>query len=114
MDQSSWKAQASAEIDQAEAARQAGNEGKARVCARRAAGHIIGEYFRRRGHPAPGPSAIVRLQSLAALPDISPQARAVAGHFLLRITPDHDLPVAADLLAEARWLAQELLGVSLG
>jgi hypothetical protein len=33
----------------------------------------------------------------------------VAGHFLIRITPEHELPVEVDLIAKARWLKTELL-----
>jgi hypothetical protein len=34
-----------------------GNEGQARVCARRAAGAVLREYFQRRGLPVRSPSA---------------------------------------------------------
>lgn len=105
-----WKEKARAELHLAETARQAGNEGKARVCARRAAGHIAGEYLQRRGAPSRSTSAISRLQVLITLPDLEPQVRETAGHFLLRINPDHQLPVEVDLISEARWLAQSLLG----
>ena len=40
-----WEAFYKAEMQNAEAARRSGNEGKARVCARRAAGAVIGEYL---------------------------------------------------------------------
>ena len=105
-----WRERASSELIQAEAARHSGNEGKARVCARRSAGHVIGEYLERQSIPVSSASAIVRLQQLASLEDADPQAREIAGHFLLRITPDHNLPVEVDLIAEARWLAEHLLG----
>ena len=105
-----WSTRYQQEIQHAAAARQAGNEGMARVCARRAVGHVIGEYLRRRGLSHPTPSAYDRLKILGDLPDLSPQAREVASHFLLRITHAHQLPIEADLLAEAQWLAQELLG----
>jgi hypothetical protein len=110
MDSSYWREKAQAELLQAETARQARNEGKARVCARRAAGHIAGEYLARQGIPPRSASAIVRLQRLATLPGIDPQVRATAEHFLVRITPDHKLPMEADLISEARWLAMHLLG----
>jgi hypothetical protein len=105
-----WMTQVKAELNLAEAARKTGNEGKARVCARRAAGHIIGEYFHRREISPISPSAYARLQSLRALEDISPQVRDICDHFLMRITPNYTLPIEVDLIAEARWLVQELLG----
>lgn len=104
-----WKRQYQKEIQQAEEARQAGNEGKARVCARRAAGHIVGEYLRRTGQVSPGSSAYTRLQYLRSLPGIAPQARQAAHHLLLRITPDHNLPVETDLIEKARWLRENLI-----
>jgi hypothetical protein len=105
-----WKEQVRNELHRAEAARRSGNEGQARVCARRAAGHIAGEYLRRQGLSGVPGSAFTRLQALQALGEASPAVREVAGHFLARITPEHELPVDADLIAEARWLAEELLG----
>jgi hypothetical protein len=107
-----WKEKTLHELHQAETARLSGNEGKARVCARRAAGHIIGEFLTRTGSPARSPSAISRLGQLADRQDLDPRTREVASHFLLRITPEHTLPLDVDLIAEARWLARHLLGDS--
>ena len=104
-----WKHKFKAEIKQAEEARVAGNEGMARVCARRAAGHVLTEYYTRRELPFLGPSAYDHLNTLKDLPDVPEQVREVARHFLVRITPEHILPVEADLIAEARWLADILL-----
>jgi len=104
-----WRERVEAELRQAEKARLEGNEGMARVCARRAAGVIIGEYLARIGRPLAGPSAYDRLRFFYAQEDLPPRAREVASHFIERITPEHELPIEADLLAEARWLAAELL-----
>jgi hypothetical protein len=97
------------ELERAESARAANNEGMARVCARRAAGLVVNAYLRRRGLPASERSAYDSLRDLAALPDLQQDVRQIAEHFLLRITPEHTLPVEADLVAEARWLAAQLL-----
>lgn len=104
-----WKSEYQKEISQAEVARSEGNEGKARVCARRAAGVVIGEYFRRHGIQGSGASAYDRLRILTELVDISPKIREVADHFILRINPDHTLPIDVDLIAETRWLRNILL-----
>ncbi len=104
-----WEARYQEELQQAEAARAAGNEGKARVCARRAAGVGLGEYFRRRGQELPGPSAYDRLKYLCSLPDTPSDVQEVAAHFLLRVTPEYSLPLEVDLIAEARWLKDKLL-----
>jgi len=105
-----WQIKFSKELEQAEAARRAGNEGMARVCARRAAGILIGQYIQENNLPPAGPSAYDRLRYLASQPELGPKVREVAGHCLVRITPEHDLPVEADLIAEVRWLKGKLLG----
>lgn len=106
----SWKNQINSELSQAEAARASGNEGKARVCARRAAGLAVEEYLRRQGVRLEPGSAYTNLRYLADMPDISPGMRLVVGHFLEHVTTEHSLPVDADLIAEARWLVPKLLG----
>ena len=109
-----WKTTYEAEIQQAEQARLMGNEGMARVCARRAAGALVGEYFKRQGVrlgiDQDSTSADDRLRYLSKLPGISPQVAQAADLLLRRVTEEYNLPVEADLIAEARWLRQELLG----
>ena len=107
-----WKNRFTEEIQRAENARNAGNEGMARVCARRAAGVVAGEYLRIQGIPLSDPSAYVRLKVLQHLPQTPAPVKDIVDHFLIRINPDHNLPVQADLIAEARWLASELLNRS--
>jgi hypothetical protein len=104
-----WEARFDDEIAHAEEARSAGNEGMARVCARRAAGIAAGEYLRRNGLSLVEPSAYSRLKVLLQFPQTPAAVHDVVNHFLLRITPERTLPVKADLIAEARWLAKELL-----
>ncbi len=111
MDQNpGWQEAFQKEIQRAEAARSNGNEGQARVCARRAAGQVAAEYLRRRSIPLPDYNAYEALRSLQAFNPLNERARQVVDHFLLRVAPDHNLPVPIDLIAEARWLAIELLG----
>ena len=105
-----WKVEFQAEIDRAEAARQAGNEGMARVCARRAAGIAAREFLKRQGKTLPGSSAYDILKFLGNHSGVSPRIQEVASHFLVRITTDHKLPVEADLIQEAKWLLQQLHG----
>lgn len=104
-----WQERFLEEIRQAESAREAGNEGMARVCARRAAGIAAGEYLRRHGLSLSNPSAYTRLKFLLQVPQTSQAVQEVVNHFIMRINPDKSLPVPADLIAEARWLANELL-----
>jgi hypothetical protein len=98
------------ELQQAEAARAVGNEGRARVCARRAAGIVGKEYLRRQGIALATPSAYDVLRTLRTIPGLSPEAHAATAHFLVKVDTQFVLPVEADLLAEARWLASDLLG----
>jgi hypothetical protein len=104
-----WKLSFISELERAEKARLDGNEGMARVCARRAAGIVASAYLRQSDLSNPGPSAYDQLRYLKTVPELSPAATEVIGHFLLRINVDHQLPVEADLIEEARWLARELL-----
>ncbi|NLG73673.1 MAG: hypothetical protein GX495_16715 [Chloroflexi bacterium] len=105
-----WKHRVQEELNQAERARQMGNEGRARVCARRAAGLIAAEFLERRGIASPGQSAYDNLRFLLTLSDLPDPARTLVDHLLLRVTPTYTLPVDADLIAETRRLAGLLLG----
>jgi len=113
MSTSSWEARARRELAQAEEAKLKGNEGMARVCARRAAGIIAGEYLGRLSITTDDASAYNRLRVLSARPELRDELREAVSHLLLRVTPEHTLPVEADLLSDARLLAFELLDVDL-
>ena len=65
-----WKVKYNYEIEHAISARKNGNEGMARVCARRAAGIIIGEYLNRLGYSNLTHSAYARLTLFYKLPEI--------------------------------------------
>ncbi len=97
------------EFAQAERARARGNEGQARVCARRAAGIAIREYLERRGIRPRTTSAYDLLNLLKDDPLLSPDLRLIADHLTLRVTEEFKLPMDADLVAEARILCRELL-----
>lgn len=97
------------EITQGLLARASGNEGMARVCARRAAGIVVGEYLRQINQYQPNPSAYQLLQQFVNLPDLDPQVRQVASHFLITVNHHRQLPIQADLLEEVQWLARILL-----
>jgi hypothetical protein len=106
----SWIERFEQEIAMAESARNEGNEGKARVCARRAAGIVIGEYLQRNPESGVSPtSSYSRLQYLKTIPDLSPKVKEVAQHMLARVDEDHKIPYNVDLVSEARWLADVLL-----
>lgn len=103
------KIQIQNEFDDAEKARLHNNEGRARVCARRAAGLAIREYLTRRGRRIPNASAydlLILLKEDALLP---PDLKLIADHLTLRVTEEFKLPIEADIIAEARLLCDWLL-----
>jgi hypothetical protein len=104
-----WKVACQDEINHALSARQAGNEGMARVCARRAAGIVIGEYLSRHGYTDLSQSAFERMSIFLSIPGMDEHARIVTGHFMVKVNQDHNLPVDADLISDARWLITHLL-----
>ena len=103
-----WQAQIEAEFEKAEQARARGNEGQARVCARRAAGIAIREYLARQGIRPPSKSAYDLLNFLKEDPRLAADLRLIADHLTLRVTEEFKLPINADLIAEARIFCENL------
>ncbi len=108
-----WKTAAEEEIRLGLEERAQGMEGRARVRARRAAGHIVGEYFRRAGIPDPGPNAYERLKLLLTLPTIPAEARIAARYLTMKVNMQFQLPPGVDLFTETQRLSQALLGETL-
>lgn len=104
-----WRIRLTNELRTGLKARSKGNEGMARVCARRASGIIVSEYLARQGYILNTPSIIEQLRFLISLPETSDAVRTTAEHLLVHLNTDHSFPANVDLIAEARWLAQELL-----
>ncbi len=100
------------ELDSAQRARERGNEGQARVCARRAAGIAARLYLTRRGTPPHSSSAYDVLRLIAEDPLLPTRANEIAGHLVLRVNEEFKLPSGIDLLGEARELCDELLSGS--
>ena len=101
-----WFLEAESELAGAEAARRSGNEGRARVCARRAAGLAAREFLTRCGvRPR---STYAALQELAALPGLAPRLLAAADRLTLRVSQAFSLPADVDLIAEASRLIEGL------
>ncbi len=103
------RSQIQAELDKAEQARGRGNEGQARVCARRAAGIAAREYFTRRGQPVRTPSAYDVLSLLIQDPSLAADLRQSAKYLTTRVNEEFKLPVDVDLIAVARILCEALL-----
>jgi hypothetical protein len=93
-----------AELENASRARLAGKEGRARVCARRAAGMAARAFLIRHGITPRDPGAYTALQLLAEYPGLAPDLLVIARHLTMRVTGDFTLPIDVDLIAEARKL----------
>lgn len=93
------------ELNDARQASLAGNLGRARVCARRAAGVAAREYLLYSGITPIPDSAYDRLQLLASLPSLTLDIQQIAQHLLLRVDEDFHLPADVDLIVEAQKLA---------
>jgi HEPN domain-containing protein len=106
-----WKEQLQEEFERAEAARARGNEGQARVCARRAAGIAAREYLTRQGEEVRTSSAYDLLNLLKDDPRLSLDLKRIAEYLTLRVNEDFKLPVDVDLIAESKRFCEELLKI---
>jgi HEPN domain-containing protein len=111
VEQSKLREKIELEMRTAREARLAGNEGRARVCARRAAGHAVRAFRDALGSDGQSHSAYVLLRWLAGSPDIEQSARECAERLAARVTPEHDLPYPQDPVEDAARLVQALTGL---
>jgi hypothetical protein len=101
-----------AELEQADAAHAAGNEGRARVCARRAAGLAARIFLTRHDvrlidatrDKARLSSAYEALQTLAQFPGLAPNLKQAALHLTMRVNAEFHLPAGINLIDEAHLL----------
>lgn len=106
---SNWQTEIDAELEKASQARQRGNEGQARVCARRAAGIAIREYLARRGIRPPSASAYDLLNLIKDDTHLPSSLKVIADHLTVRVTEEFKLPLQVDLVADAKDFCDELL-----
>jgi hypothetical protein len=106
------------ELQEAYAALSRGQAGRARVCARRAAGWAIEEHLKRKGIVLDTPSALDHINYLLTTQNTSPEIQKVLQHLTQRVakdSPEEDsywpLP-DVNLVEEAHWFVEELLGIS--
>ena len=104
-----WKTQLNHEFKMANDARAAKNEGKARVCARRAAGVAIREYLKRQQIEPPSINAYNLLKLLGEMDETPAELKQATDYLRLHVTEDFRLPVDIDLIAEAKTIASTLL-----
>ncbi len=96
-----WLSEVQVEYEKAKKAREKGNEGQARVCARRAAGIAAREYAARRGQAIRTNSAYDLLRFIADDDAVPASLRESAARLTLRVDEEFQLPPGVDLLAEA-------------
>jgi hypothetical protein len=104
----SWPDRVYQEINRAVEARGKGNEGMARVCARRAAGYIAMTYYRNNNGHEISSSAYGNLVALAAEEKLPFTTREKISHFLITVNKEHQLPDSIDLIADVAWLVEHL------
>jgi hypothetical protein len=105
-----WRSRFNAELLKAEQAHLRGNEGQARVCARRAAGMAAREYLILQGIRPEGGSAMVVLLQLGRDPRLPEHLLHSIHHLSRQVDQDFRLPPGVDLISEASRLCDGLMG----
>lgn len=95
------KLQIQEELLLAKQSRLEGNEGRARVCARRAAGAAVKEYFELRGIAHQEENAIQALLVLRQSGDLPHRVLKALDWLVQRVNEEHNLPPDVDLIHEA-------------
>jgi len=93
-------------------AREAHNEGMARVCARRAAGQAIQGYFSAKKFPIPTINAFLLMLDEQTPLHLPEELRPIVAHLTLRVDADYNLPAGIDLLNETAFLIKTLKNLS--
>lgn len=89
------------EILLAKQSRQEGNEGRARVCARRAAGAAVKEFLVKKGISQKQENAIQSLLIFRQSENLPVQVQEAVDWLVQRVNQDHNLPSEVDLIHEA-------------
>ncbi len=105
---SDWENEIQIELNLAETARTAQNEGRARVCARRAAGIAARAYLSRTGKKVRTPSAFDVLNLIARDPEIPETIRERAKRLVQPVDEDFKIPAHVDLIQDAKDFCREI------
>lgn len=97
------------ELTAAHDSRLKGNEGRARVCARRAAGLAIGIYFENLSGEKPPRSVYKLLQWFTEQEEIPEQLRRSAQRLTVHVTPEFELPHEEDPIHDAQAIITAIL-----
>lgn len=119
MPQSNAILKISQELKLARQAESEGNQGKARVCARRAAGWAIQEHLSRQGTSLGSNNALDHIKYFSTQEGLPQPMYAVLHHLTVKLEKDSlesdaYYPIeGVDLMSEAQWLAENLLQTKL-
>jgi len=83
-----------------------GNEGRARVCARRAAAAAVKDYLDKKGKTQNQENAIQSLLILRQLEKIPTRVQEALDWLVQRVNMDHNMPPEVDLIHEAELVIQ--------
>jgi hypothetical protein len=97
------------ELDQAYLYRARGNEGRARVCARRAAGWAVAAFRQGRSGVETHPNAYHQLRWFRKFEDVPTELRKAADRLTTHVSPSHELPHRQDPLEDAEMIVHALL-----
>ncbi|MBS3750394.1 MAG: hypothetical protein KGY39_02690 [Anaerolineales bacterium] len=103
-----WQKQVKRELARAYRAREEGNEGRARVCARRAAGFAADAFFRQRGIDPPAQSPFNLLEKLGSEFALPEPVLETLKRLTLRVDHEFNLPPEVDLIQESKKLIRVL------
>jgi hypothetical protein len=100
------KLQIHEELLLAKQSRQEGNEGRARVCARRAAGAAVKEYLIKEGLTENTENAIQALLILGQSESLPARVKNAVEWLVQRVDLDYKMPAEIDLIREAEVIIQ--------
>ena len=94
--------QVQGELLLAEQSRKEGNEGRARVCARRAAGTAAQLFLDRHQKIIKGENSFQSLKTLKDTEELPDRVQLAVSRLIQRVNQDHQLPPEIDLIHEAK------------
>ncbi len=103
-----WQESVEWELATAREAHIANLEGRSRVSARRAAGIVIKEYFRRCGIPVQSDNFLHLIKDFSEYPGLPDNMHLIARHLYQRVDENYSLPERINLVMEAEVLIQYL------
>ena len=102
-----------AELAEALRSKREGKQGRARVCARRAAGWAVGWHKEASGLAKSHINALEQLRWLANQPDAGSRLQEAAARLITKLAPDGSLPFEQDPIEDARKIITALLGIDI-